>query len=435
MSRADPAPDTIFALSSGALPAAIAVVRISGPGAGDALQRLAGRLPPPRVATLAALRSPEPPRALLDRALVLWLPGPATATGEDMAELHLHGGRATVAAISAALARLPGLRAAGPGAFTRRAFANGRLDLAEAEGLADLLEAETEGQRRAALRLAEGGLGRLIAGWRDRLLALAAGIEAHIEFAEEHDDVGGPDPTIGHGIAALAGEIATALAEPPAERLRDGVRIVIAGPVNTGKSSLLNALAGRDAAIATPLPGTTRDLVEVPVVIGGVACVLVDSAGVRETDDAVERIGIERARDAARAADLLLWLGDPDDAPPVPHRLTVHGRADLPDRGVVLPGADLAISVVTGEGMAALRQAIADRARLLLPPEDRVALNRRHRDALAAVRAALTGSGDTDPILLADDLRAACRAMDRVIGQTGTEDMLDTLFGRFCIGK
>lgn len=436
MSAAPAARETIFALSSGAPPAAIAVVRLSGPASADALRALTGRLPSPRRATLATLRDAggEP----LDRALVLWLPGPATATGEDMAELHLHGGRAVIAAVLAALDALPGLATAEPGAFTRRAFANGRLDLAEAEGLADLLAAETEGQRRQALRLVEGGLGRLIEGWLGRLLALAAHVEAAIEFGEEEIDVPALGPAERAALARLRGEVGEALARPPAERLRDGPRVLVAGPVNAGKSSLINVLAGRDAAIVTDVAGTTRDLVEVPVLLDGVACLLIDSAGLRDSDDPVERIGIARARAAAETADLILWLGAPADAPVAgtDAPIVVHARADLPERRATPDGCDVAVSVRTGKGLAALRSLIARRLRALLPPPDTVALHRRHRALVAATAAALDeAAATTDAVLVAEHLRTARAALDRVTGRAGVEDMLDAVFARFCIGK
>ena len=433
MTAAPAARDTIFALSSGALPAAIAVVRLSGPACAATLRTLAGRVPPPRRATLATLRDRhgEP----LDRALVLWLPGPATATGEDMAELHLHGGRAVLAAVMAALDALPGLGAAEPGAFTRRAFANGKLDLAEAEGLANLLAAETEGQRRQALRLAEGGVGRLIEGWRARLIALAAQVEAAIEFGEDEIDIPALGPAERAALAQLQAEIGDALARPPAERLRDGVRILVAGPPNAGKSSLVNALAGRDAAIVTDVAGTTRDLVEVPVLLDGIACMLIDSAGLRDTDDVVERIGVARAQTALATADLILWLGAPADAP-AGTVIAIHARADLPGRWDTPPGCDVAVSVVSGEGVAALRSLISHRARAILPPPDAVALHRRHRALIATMAAELDETARTpDAVLISEHLRLARVALDRLTGRAGTEDMLDAVFARFCIGK
>ena len=423
--------DTIFALSSGALPAGIAVVRVSGPDASTALERIAERLPEPRRAVSATLRWRG---EMLDRALILWLPGPGTATGEDVAEFHLHGGRAVVAAVLAALGALPGLRMAEPGEFTRRAFSNGKLDLAQAEGLADLLAAETEAQRRQALRQAEGGLGKLVAGWRERLLGLAARIEAAIEFAEDEDDVPALAPADLAGIASLAADMETALRQPPAERLRDGVRIVVAGPTNAGKSSIINILAGREAAIASPVAGTTRDLIEIPLSIGDMPCLLIDSAGLREGGGQVEQIGMARARAAIDSADLILWLGPPRDSPDRDRSILVRAKADLgkTDNGA----ADVATSTVTGEGLAALRELLESRVRRLLPPADGIALNARHRERVAeAVQELRSAEGQGDILFVAEHLRQARIALDRITGRAGVEDMLDALFGRFCIGK
>jgi tRNA modification GTPase len=423
--------DTIFALSSGALPAGIAVVRVSGARAGEALATLAGRLPEARRAVTATLR--DSASDMLDRALVLWLPGPATATGEDIAEFHLHGGRAVVAAVLAALGRLEGLRMAEPGEFTRRAFVNGRLDLTQAEGLADLLSAETDAQRRQALRLAEGGMGKLIDNWRARLLALSARVEAAIEFSEDEDDV----PSIAPGditdIQALAGDMRAAIDRPPAERLRDGVRIVVAGPANTGKSSIINALSGREAAIASPVAGTTRDLIEVPLAIAGMPCLLIDSAGLRGSGGHVERLGIARAHAAIESADLILWLGRPADCPDRARAILVRTKADL---GRVKNQADVATSTVTGEGLVALRALLEQRVRALLPPAEAVALNARHRAHIVEAEREIVAATEQDDLLLAaEHLRQACVALDRVSGRAGVEEMLDALFGRFCVGK
>jgi tRNA modification GTPase len=416
---------TIFALSSGAPPAAVAVVRVSGPSADAALEALAGSLAEPRRMTLATLRADG---EVIDNALVVRFPAPASATGEDVAEFHLHGGRSVVAALLAALGRIDGLRAAEPGEFTRRAYQNGRIDLAEAEGLADLLEAETESQRRAALALAGGALSRQVADWQARLLALAAEVEAALDFSDE-DDV---TPLAGDFEArrdALGGELAAWLARPPAERLRDGVRVVVAGPPNAGKSSLLNALAGRDAAIVTAIAGTTRDLVEAPTALGGAPFLLIDTAGLRQSDDPVEAIGVARARASLAAADIVLWLGEAEAAPA--GAIRVHAKADLgPAPGV----ADVAISTVTGEGLERLGRMLIERAADVLPAPGEVALNARHRAALGEAEAALL---ETSPDLLigAESLRRARAALDRVTGRAGVEEMLDALFARFCIGK
>ena len=422
--------DTIVALSSGAPPAAIGIVRISGPRAFAAAEALAGTLPPLRRAAVRALRAPE--GVVLDRALVLTFAGPATATGDDVVELHCHGGRAVVRAIEEALVAQPGLRRAEPGEFTRRALTAGRIDLAEAEGLADLLAAETETQRRAAMASVEGAVSRKVAGWSQRSLALAAQVEALLDFSDEGDVVLDLGPITGEA-QALAGDIAAVLANPPVERLRDGVRVVLAGAPNSGKSTLLNALAEREAAIVSPISGTTRDRIEVPVVRNGIAWLLTDTAGLRDANaDPIEAIGIGRAREAIAAADIVLWL---DDAPPPPGALAIHPRADQPDRSPLLEGR-LAVSARTGEGMMLLWDALAARARTLLPRLDRLVLNARQRDLCRAAQEELVViAPDLDPLLIAEHLRRARRAFDRITGAADVEDMLDALFGRFCIGK
>ncbi|WP_420138583.1 tRNA uridine-5-carboxymethylaminomethyl(34) synthesis GTPase MnmE [Sphingomonas sp.] len=426
------AQSTIFALSSGALPAAIAVIRVSGTAAGAALRQIAGRLPPARRAVTATLRDSD--GAMLDRALVLWLPGPGTATGEDSAEFHLHGGRAVAAAVLSALAAVPGLRMAEPGEFTRRAFSNGRLDLAQAEGLADLLAAETEGQRRQALRLAEGGLGRRVGEWQARLLALSARIEAAIEFEEDEDDVPALSAADQRELDGLAQDLAAALAQPPAERLKDGVRIVVAGPTNAGKSSIINSLSGREVAIASAVAGTTRDIIEVPLTLNGMPCVLIDSAGLRRSAGKLEQIGIARAFAAIEDADLLLWLGKPEDCPRLHDIVQLHAKADL-DKRAGAGAAGLPVSVITGEGLDALRSILAERVAALLPREDLIALNARHRQLIAESADELAAARQQDPLLAAEHLRNARTALDRITGRAGVEEMLDALFGRFCIGK
>ncbi|MEZ5744643.1 MAG: tRNA uridine-5-carboxymethylaminomethyl(34) synthesis GTPase MnmE [Sphingomonadaceae bacterium] len=305
--------DTIFALSSGAPPAAIGVVRVSGPDAGRALEALAGSLPPPRKASFRTLRSAE--GEVLDQALVLWLPGPGTATGEDIAELHLHGGRAVVAAVEAALEALPKLRRATAGEFTRRAFANGRIDLAEAEGLADLLSAETELQRKSAMALAEGALSNEVAGWRETLLGLSAQVESALDFSDE-DDVGAVSQGFSEALEAFAGTLRDWLERPRAEALREGFKVVIAGPPNAGKSTLFNTLVEKEAAITAPVAGTTRDVLTAPVALDGIPFQFIDTAGLHEgTGDAIEAIGIERARAVLNEADVVLWLGEEGEGP------------------------------------------------------------------------------------------------------------------------
>jgi tRNA modification GTPase len=424
--------DTIFALSSGSPPAAIALVRISGPAADDALSRLARTLPEPRRAALIELRTDEGP---LDRAIVLRFPGPDSVTGEDVVELHLHGGRAVVAAILDALGAIDGLRAAEPGEFTRRAFEHGRIDLAEAEGLADLLTAETESQRRAALAMAGGSVSRLVADWQERLLALSARLEAALDFSDE-GEVGDSLPAgWTDDLCALAAELEASLARPPAERLRDGVRIVIAGPPNAGKSSLLNVLAGREAAITSALPGTTRDLVEAPTAIGGMPFLLVDTAGLRDGVDEVERIGVDRAKQSLAAADLILWLGEVEACPDPGRSIMVESKADLRSGGPD-PAFVVSVSAVTGQGMNRLFDEVAKRAAALLPRDGDVAINRRHRDAVTAAHSELCAAqSEQDFLLLAESLRRARLRLDRITGRSGVEDMLDALFARLCIGK
>ncbi len=417
---------TIFALSSGLPPSGIAVVRISGPQAGIALTALAGSLPTPRRASFRRFRSAE--GMILDEGLALWFPGPATATGEDLAELHLHGGRAVVAAVLAALGQIPRCRAADAGEFTRRAFENGRIDLTEAEGLAGLLSAETEWQRRSAIALAEGGMGRLVAGWETTLLRESARLEALLDFSDEGDVADDlPDASALHG---LAEEMAALLASPLAERLRDGVRVVLGGPPNAGKSSLFNALIDRDAAIVTDIAGTTRDRIEAPVSLDGVPLLFVDTAGLHEdAADAVEAIGMARSSEALAAADIILWLGAAAEAPA--GAILVAAKADLAPRAEGLP-----VSVKTGVGVAALRSAILNEARALLPQPGALALNARHRAIVQEVAHLISDAVEAhDPLIRAEHLRLARNVLDRLTGRSGVESMLDALFGAFCIGK
>lgn len=430
--------DTIFALSSGPPPAGIAVIRISGPHAGLALAAMIGKLPSPRRATLATLVDPAD-ASHLDRTMVLWLPGPGTATGEDSVELHLHGGRAVVAAVEDALARLPGLRRAQAGEFTRRAFANGRIDLAEAEGLADLLSAETELQRRVALAMAEGALSREVGGWRDELLRISARLEAALDFSDE-DDVGEGTGALPGGLAdqsyALALQIARWLDRPRAEPLKEGFRVVLAGPPNAGKSTLFNALIEEEAAITAAEPGTTRDVLTFAAALDGLPFTFVDTAGLRdEGAGEIERIGIARARAAAEKADLILWLG-PEGAGPQGRALwEVAARSDDPS-APRKSNDTFTVSARTGEGLASLKSALVAHARQALPSPGQVALNQRQYDRLREVAdCLLLAASEPEGILAAENLRLARRSLDALVGRTGTEDMLDALFGRFCIGK
>jgi len=421
--------DTIFALSSGRPPAAISVIRISGPRAHEAGVAIAGGLPEPRTAAVRELRDPASGE-LLDEALVLRFDSPASSTGENVVEFQCHGGRAVVEALLGALTPLDGLREAQPGEFTRRAFDNGRIDLTEAEGLADLLEAETESQRKAALALAEGGLRKQIAEWQQRLLGLSAEIERAIDYDEEDEAV---DPALQRACAALAAELRSWLERPRAERLKDGVRVVVAGPPNAGKSSLLNALAGEERAIVTEVPGTTRDHIEVPLSLDGLPIVLTDTAGLRESADRVEAIGIARAEGMIDSADILVWLGEPERTPRHPRAIRVHAKADL---GGEVANGSIVLSAKTGEGLSELLSHIMMCARDVLPAEGTLPLNRRQSAEVAAAETALSHASHCDDVVLvAEHMRTARLAFDRMTGRAGVEEVLDALFARFCLGK
>lgn len=427
--------DTIFALSSGVPPAAIGVIRISGPAAREALRRLGRRDFEPRRASLAWLWG-EAGEAL-DQALVLWFPGPATATGEDLAELHCHGGRAVIAAVERALARIPGLRMAEPGEFTRRAFANGRIDLAEAEGLADLLSAETELQRSAALAMAGGAFSAMVERWRTGLLALSAEVESLLDFSDE-DDLGEVSPDFGARLKAFENELGEWLMRPRAERLGEGFRVVLAGPPNSGKSTLFNTLTESEAAITSPIAGTTRDVIERSVALAGMPFTFVDTAGLREEGgDAIEEIGIARARAQLGRADLVLWLGPEGEGAGEGGEGTWEVEAMIDLAGHARKAsARFRVSALSGANIDALKAALVEHARGCMPRPGEAALNaRQHALVLEARNNLHEASGHRDLLLVAENLRRARLAFDRLIGRATTEDMLDALFARFCIGK
>jgi tRNA modification GTPase len=429
-----PEADTIFALSSGPPPCAVAVVRISGPGAGPALARLTGRPPPPpRRAMLRSIADPKT-QQLLDTALLLWFPGPRSATGEDMAEIHAHGGPAVVAGILSALAGLPGVRPAEAGEFARRAFRNGRLDLTQAEALADLVAAETEAQRDQALAGASGRLRHRVERWRAALLALMAEVEADLDFADEADVAA---PRARAAIGSLAAELEAALASAPlGERVRSGLTIAATGPPNAGKSSLVNALARREVAIVTPHPGTTRDVIEVRLDLGGVPATLLDTAGLRDSSDPVEAEGIARARERALAADLLLAFG-----PATPglgqDMLRIANRVDETGEAPGVRGGTAFVSALTGAGLADLEAWLVEWARARVPRgEPALVTHARQAHWLARALAALReAQGQSEAVLEAESLRAAAHALGRITGAIDPEEVLGAIFARFCIGK
>jgi tRNA modification GTPase len=445
--------ETLFALASAPGRAAIAIWRLSGPDVADALRVLTRReLPEPRRAVLRTLTDPVTGDAL-DQALVLWLPGRASFTGEDSAELHTHGGRAVAEAVGAALGRLPGLRPAEPGEFSRRAFLNGRLDLTEAEAIADLAAAETEAQRRQALAQANGALSNLYDGWRGELISLRAHLEADIEFPDE--DIGDPVATLSGQLQSLRSAIVAHLADARrGERLRDGVTIAVVGAPNAGKSSLVNSLARRDVAIVSPEAGTTRDAIEVHLDLGGYPVILVDTAGLREAAGAIEAQGIARARARAESADLMLALFAADAAPDAEtlalldeRAVVVVSKADLAEavrrahpngeRAGARAPSDIAISTKTGAGLDRLLQILTARVGELLIDRGAAPPTRaRHREALTRCLSALDAVQTAElPELAAEDLRSAADELGRITGRIDIEDTLDAIFRDFCIGK
>ncbi len=436
--------DTICALASAPGRAGVAVIRISGPAAGGALRSLCGPLPAPRHASLRKLKHPQSDD-LLDRGLVLWLPGPASFTGEDMAELHVHGGRAVIGGVIGALVSAPGMRLAEPGEFARRAFENGKLDLTEVEGLADLIAAETEAQARQALSQAEGGALSLYESWRDELVKAQALAEAGLDFADEADVAADAAVQADAIVAKLLASISQHLQDRRGERLRDGFRIVIAGAPNAGKSSLLNALARRDVAIVSEEAGTTRDVIEVHLDLGGLPVIVTDTAGLREAEGAVEAEGIKRALARAGEADLVLWVVDATapqwDAPDTliaakTGKVCVLNKVDLVKTPQIAEG--LALSAKTGEGVAALVELLADRARDgLAVGEPAIVTRARHRTELEAACLALERfRGERGgPELKAEELRLAARHLGRLTGRIDVEEVLGAIFAEFCIGK
>jgi tRNA modification GTPase len=453
---------TIFALSSGRPPAAIAVVRISGPQAGAALKALIGRVPESRRAALVRVREPTSGE-VIDEALALWFPAPHSETGEDVAELQLHGGQAVIAGVLDALSKIEGCRLAEPGEFTRRAFENGKLDLTEVEGLADLIAAETQAQRRLAFRQLKGLIGDRAEEWRQQLIDALALVEARIDFADEADV---PENLIEPALFAaqqLRSKIAACLADSGrSERLREGLVVAIAGPPNAGKSTLLNRLARREAAIVSPYPGTTRDVIEVHLDLEGYPLTLLDTAGIRDSSDPVEQEGVRRARERAAAADLVLWVADAsavggagNDIGPQPINAEVwllRNKIDLvaddalrKETRIESPTKEginrsLTISAATGTGIEALVAALAGyAAEFFAATESSLVTRARHRHALeetvAALERALDQRQGGREELIAEELRSAATILGRLTGRVDVEDILDVIFRDFCVGK
>ncbi len=427
--------DTVFAVSTVPGKSGVAVIRVSGPGAHDAVRALCGDVPPARRASVRVLRGGDGRR--IDSAMVLVFAEGHSFTGEASAEFQVHGSAAVVSAVLAELGGMDGLRAAEAGEFTRRALENGRLDLTQVEGLADLIDAETEAQRRQAMRVMAGDLGRRAEGWRQQLIRAAALLEATIDFADEEVPVD-VAPEVGALIASVMAGLRQEIAGVGmAERIRDGFEVAIVGAPNTGKSTLLNALAGREAAITSEHAGTTRDVIEVRMDLCGLPVTLLDTAGLREAQDAVEAIGVDRARQRAEAADLRVFLTVPGEGPqmePRPDDIVVLARADL------YPGAKNGISGKTGQGVAAL----VDRIGEVLTARTAgggVATRERHREAMARGLGGLEAAlgllprGEEAAEVAAEELRVAVRALDSLVGRVDVENVLDEIFASFCLGK
>jgi tRNA modification GTPase len=451
-----PREQTIFALSSGRPPSAISIVRVSGPQAGTALTSLAGNIPVPRMAARALLRDAQ--QQPIDDVVILWFPAPGSATGEDVAEFHVHGGRAVLAALFAALSALESVRPAEPGEFTRRAFENGKLDLTEAEGLDDLIHADTDRQRRQALRHLKGLLGDKARDWRVQIIEASALIEAGIDFSDEGDV---PAELIAPALAkikGLLGEIQEVLAaQGRSERLRDGIVVAIAGPPNVGKSRLMNQLARREVAIVSPHAGTTRDIIEVQLDLDGYPVTVIDTAGIRETDDPVEQEGVRRARARAAEADLVLWMIDAEHEKNLPEGAalvwTVRNKIDLDAVRADAPnprqpaaagqarrgGYDFGISASRGDGVPELISALAALARERLgSSEDSLIGRERQRKLLQETADSLqraTAVIRKGEELAAEELRTAVHSLGRLLGRVDVEDVLDAIFRDFCIGK
>jgi tRNA modification GTPase len=449
-----PREETIFALSSGRPPSAISIVRLTGPLAGTVLARLAGKMPAPRMATHVTLRDPH--QQPIDEAVVLWFPAPGSVTGEDVAELHVHGGRAVLAALFAVLSGFDCVRAAEPGEFTRRAFENGKLDLTEAEGLDDLIHADTDRQRRQALRQLKGLLGDKARRWREQIIEASALIEAGLDFSDEADV---PAELLAPALAkieTLLAEIDEVLAaQARSERLREGLVVAIAGPPNVGKSTLINQLARREVAIVSPYAGTTRDIIEVQLDLDGYPVTVIDTAGIRETKDPVEQEGVRRARARAAEADLVLWMNDPQQES-IPEQCSapvwrVRNKVDLGGPG---PGAGqskehvgalrsdniaFGISASRGDGIDELIGAIVAFAKDYLGTGEGALIGReRQRKLLEQVAASLRhsmASASDGEELAAEDLRAASYSLGRLLGRVDVDDILDVIFRQFCIGK